>query len=67
MPQMSGKEAADQIRVLQPSACVLFMSGYTQGALVSQGVLGPGVHLIEKPFTEASLLAKLAEILSPTG
>lgn len=33
MPQMTGKEAADQIRVLQPSARVLYMSGYTQRAL----------------------------------
>jgi hypothetical protein len=32
------------------------MSGYTQGLLGAQGVLEPGVHLIERPFSEATLL-----------
>jgi hypothetical protein len=40
------------------------MSGYTHGVLDTQGVLEAGVNLIEKPFTEASLLAKLRETLS---
>ena len=39
------------------------MSGYTHGLLGAQGVLEPAVHLIEKPFSEASLLAKLHEVL----
>ena len=65
MPQMLGKEAADRIRVLQPSAKVLFTSGYTEGVLNTQGVLETDVNLIEKPFTEASLLAKLRDVLSP--
>ena len=64
MPHMQGKELADKIRILQPAARVVFMSGYTQGLLGAQGVLEPGVHLIEKPFSEASLLTKLHEILS---
>ncbi len=64
MPQMQGKELADKIRILRPSARVVFMSGYTQGLLSAQGVLEPGVHLIEKPFSETSLLAKLREVLS---
>jgi len=64
MPHMQGKELADKIRVLQPAARVVFMSGYTQGLLGAQGVLEPGVHLIEKPFSEATVLTKLHEILS---
>ena len=64
MPQMLGKEAADRIRALCPAVKVLFMSGYTHGVLDTQGVLEAGVNLIEKPFTEASLLAKLRETLS---
>ncbi len=64
MPQMLGKEAAEQIRARYPGIKVLFMSGYTQGLLSAQGVLEPGVHLIEKPFSETSLLAKLREVLS---
>ena len=64
MPQMLGKEVADRIRVLQPPAKVLFMSGYTEGALATEGVLETGVNLIEKPFTEASLLAKLRDVIA---
>jgi hypothetical protein len=67
MPQMLGKEAAEQIRALYPAVKVLFMSGYTQGILDTQGVIQSGVNLIEKPFTEASLLAKLGEIISIPG
>ena len=63
MPGMQGKELTDKIRILQPAARVVFMSGYTQGLLGDQGVLEPGVHLIEKPFSESTLLTKLHEIL----
>ncbi len=64
MPQMLGKEAASRIRALHPAVKVLFMSGYTQGVLGTGGVLAADVNLIEKPFTEASLLIKLHEVLS---
>jgi CheY-like chemotaxis protein len=67
MPQMLGKEAAERIRALRPSVKVLFMSGYTQGLLDTQGVLEAGVNLIEKPFTEASLLTKLRQIIASGG
>jgi PAS domain S-box-containing protein len=66
MPQMLGKEAARRIRTLYPAVKVLFMSGYAQGVLDNQGVLEAGVNLIEKPFTEASLLVKLREVLAPS-
>jgi two-component system, cell cycle sensor histidine kinase and response regulator CckA len=62
MPLMLGTDAAEKIRVMYPSVRVLFMSGYT-GGLLGQRVLEKGVHLIDKPFTEASLLAKLGEVL----
>jgi len=64
MPQMQGRELADKILILQPATRVVFMSGYTQGLLSQQGVLEPGVHLIEKPFSEITLLNKLHEVLS---
>jgi PAS domain S-box-containing protein len=67
MPQMAGREAAEQIRALYPAAKVLFMSGYAAGALDTGGILEAGVNLIEKPFNGASLLAKLHEIMSDTG
>ena len=64
MPHMQGKELASKVLSLHPRTRVVFMSGYTQGLLSAQGVLEPGVHLIEKPFSETSLLAKLHEVLS---
>jgi PAS domain S-box-containing protein len=64
MPHMQGKELAAKVLALHPGTRVVFMSGYTQGLLSAQGVLAPGVHLIEKPFSEASLLAKLHEVLT---
>ena len=66
MPKMSGREVADRVRVLQPGIRVLFMSGYTQGLLSAQGVLEPGLYLIEKPFSATSLATKLNEILAQT-
>ena len=59
MPHMQGRELADKIHLLMPEMRVVFMSGYTQGLLSQQGVLEPGVRLIEKPFSEISLLTML--------
>ncbi len=67
MPRKLGKEAAERIRTLRPGVKVLFMSGYAQGVLDSQGVLDAGVNLIEKPFTEARLLARLGQIVASAG
>lgn len=64
MPGMQGKELADRIGGVHPDLAVLYMSGYTQGILGSQGVLNAGVALIEKPFTEAALLANVRTVLS---
>jgi hypothetical protein len=60
---MQGKELADRIRELQPGIAVLFMSGYTQGLLSAQGILEPGINLIEKPFNEASLLRRMHDVM----
>ena len=67
MPQMLGKEAADRIRAFRPGVKVLFMSGYTQGLLDTQGVAEAGADLIEKPFTEASLLPRLRRLIAGDG
>jgi PAS domain S-box-containing protein len=63
MPGMQGREVAERIHRLRPEVRVLYMSGYTHGLLGVQGVLEPEVHLIEKPFSETSLLAKLHVVL----
>ena len=64
MPQMMGKEVAERTCARRPGVRVLYMSGYTQGLLSAQGVLEPGVNLIEKPFSEPALLTKLNDILT---
>jgi hypothetical protein len=64
MPQMLGKEVAARVRALRPDIEVLFMSGYAQPVLASQGRLEPGVVLLDKPFSEAELINKAAQVLN---
>jgi hypothetical protein len=64
MPQMLGKEAAEKIRQIRPDIRVLYMSGYAQPVLASQGRLDPDVTLLDKPFTERDLLDKVSSVLS---
>jgi len=63
MPKMLGKELAERARELVPDIEVLFMSGYAQPVLASQGRLELGVALVDKPFSEAALLAKAGRVL----
>jgi nitrogen-specific signal transduction histidine kinase/CheY-like chemotaxis protein len=64
MPHMLGKEVAEQILLIKPGTEVLYMSGYARPVLASQGRLEPGVALVEKPFSEADLLAKAGQVLN---
>ena len=64
MPKMLGKEVAERIREIRPDISVLFMSGYAQPVLASQGRLEPGVVLVDKPFSSAELLAKAGQVLN---
>jgi two-component system, cell cycle sensor histidine kinase and response regulator CckA len=57
MPGMLGKELAERLVNTRPDTRVLYMSGYAQPVLASQGTLDPGVALLEKPFTAADLLS----------
>jgi PAS domain S-box-containing protein len=63
MPHMSGKELSERVRALYPHTRTLFTSGYTENAIVHQGVLNPGVALLQKPFTPSALALKLREVL----
>jgi CheY-like chemotaxis protein len=56
MPGMLGKELVERLLDVRPATRVLYMSGYAQPVLASQGTLDPGVVLLEKPFTAAALL-----------
>jgi PAS domain S-box-containing protein len=64
MPHMLGKEVAQQMQAIQPDLRVLYMSGYAQPVLASEGTLGVGVLLLEKPFSETMLLDKVREALA---
>jgi PAS domain S-box-containing protein len=65
MPGMSGQELAEQVRELRPDlkSRVIFMSGYTDDAVVRHGVLSPETAFIQKPFTGDSLARKVREVL----
>ena len=67
MPGMSGRELADQLKARRPALQVLFMSGYTDDAVVRHGMLEPGLAYLEKPFRPAALLRKVREVLHGVG
>ncbi|GID33259.1 ATP-binding protein [Paractinoplanes brasiliensis] len=56
MPGMLGKDLAERLVTVRPDTRVLYMSGYAQPVLHSEGTLDPGVALLEKPFTADDLL-----------
>jgi len=64
MPGMSGRELADRLAVKRPEMKVLYMSGYTNDAIVRHGVLEPGIFFLEKPFSQEALARKLREVLA---
>ncbi|MCK6473314.1 MAG: response regulator [Armatimonadetes bacterium] len=63
MPQMSGRQLAETLKAERPDLKVLYMSGYTDNAIVHRGVLEPGTEFIEKPVQPDSLLRKVQEVL----
>jgi PAS domain S-box-containing protein len=67
MPKILGRDLADRLVRARPEIGVLFMSGYAQPVLASRGTLDQGVTLLEKPFSEESLLAKVREVLDGKG
>lgn len=62
MPQMSGPELAEQLSVLRPQLKVLYISGYTDDAIVRHGLLDEKLHFLQKPFDAASLARKVREV-----
>ncbi|MGI9182210.1 MAG: GAF domain-containing protein [Longimicrobiaceae bacterium] len=63
LPGESGRELAERLSVLSPESKVLYMSGYTDDVIAQHGVLEPGTHLLEKPFSHALLLRRVREVL----
>ncbi len=63
MPKMGGRQMYDRLRELQPNLKVLFMSGYTDDAVIRHGVLEAETNFIEKPFTYAALAKTVRDVL----
>jgi CheY-like chemotaxis protein len=63
MPVLSGRRLADRLTTTRPALRVLYMSGYTAGAIEQHGVLEPGMAFIQKPFTPAQLAHKVRDVL----
>ncbi|MGH9803558.1 MAG: response regulator [Candidatus Acidiferrales bacterium] len=63
LPRLSGRELAVQLAILRPLVKVLYMSGYTDRAVLQNGVLEPGLAFLQKPFSLRTLAAKIREVL----
>ena len=63
LPGMNGRELADKLKAGHPAMQILFMTGYSRNAIVHQGRLDPGVHMLQKPVTAAELVRKMRALL----
>jgi two-component system, cell cycle sensor histidine kinase and response regulator CckA len=63
MPQMNGRVLAQELKQQQPELGILYMSGYTDDAIVHHGVLEQGIAFLQKPFTREALVRTVRTIL----
>ena len=63
MPEMNGRELAQRLSSLRPTMQCLYMSGYTANVIAHHGVLDPGIHFIQKPFSIDALGRAVREAL----
>ena len=63
MPGMSGPNLVERLREIHPEMRVLYMSGYTDNAIIHHGVLEEGTNFIQKPFTLENMARKVREVL----
>ena len=65
MPQMSGRELADRLTPLRPEMKIIYISGYTEDALVQHGVADLSVAFLQKPFKPIELARQVRAVLHP--
>lgn len=63
MPGIGGRELAKKLSEIRPGISVLYLSGYTEDAVVTRGTAGPAVAFLQKPFTLQNLAKKVREVL----
>ncbi len=63
MPETSGRDLAQTVTALRPGIRVLYMSGYSDNAVLRHGMLSPDMEFIAKPFTQELLLEKVRRVL----
>jgi DNA-binding response OmpR family regulator len=62
---VNGRQLADAARALRPDLKVLFITGFAESAVLGQGQLEPGVHVMTKPFAMDLLAAQVRTIIRP--
>jgi DNA-binding NtrC family response regulator len=63
MPGMGGRKLVDFLKEIHPETKALYMSGYTDNAIIHHGVLDEGIEFIQKPFTVEKLARRVREVL----
>jgi CheY-like chemotaxis protein len=61
---MNGRQLADAARLLRPGLRVLFITGYAEAAVLGEGQLEPGMHVMTKPFAIDALADRIRELIS---
>jgi two-component system, cell cycle sensor histidine kinase and response regulator CckA len=63
MPGMNGKDLSARLQVIRPAIKTLYVSGYTENAIIHHGILDSEVDFLQKPFTTKNLVRKVREVL----
>jgi two-component system cell cycle sensor histidine kinase/response regulator CckA len=67
LPEMSGPALAELVQREHPGSKVLYMSGYTDNAVVRHGVLDAEMSFLQKPFTTEALLHTIRDVLDSSA